>query len=105
MSALSIALTSEDGSTVLRLAGELDLGEQPRVITHLEDAVSRGQAVVVDLRELTFIDSTGIGVLLSGMRLASAASVPFRVVNATGLVKEVLVLTSVNDLLSGEGRR
>jgi stage II sporulation protein AA (anti-sigma F factor antagonist) len=48
---------------VLTLEGELDFGVEERARAALEDAC-RARVVVVDLRELTFMDSSGVHLLL-----------------------------------------
>ena len=47
----------------LRLSGELDLAAAPRLAAVLEDALASAWLVVVDLRDLTFIDSSGLAVI------------------------------------------
>jgi len=54
-----------DGAVVVRLAGELDLYNADRVREPLLDAAARDvDRLIVDLSELSFIDSTGLGVLI-----------------------------------------
>lgn len=48
----------------IRLSGELDLSSAPELDRVLEAAVEHGGAVLVDLSELTFMDSTGINAFL-----------------------------------------
>ena len=59
-----------DGSThVLALRGELDVATVPRLADPLRVAIAAGKtSVVIDLGELTFLDSTGLMVLLNGLR-------------------------------------
>jgi anti-anti-sigma factor len=49
----------EDGVPGFRLVGELDLSSVPTLTDALDELETEG-AVVLDLRELTFIDSSGI---------------------------------------------
>ena len=75
MPALDFALTLErraNGTTVLVLAGELDLYRAPEIERALVDAIEPewdpGQGarrVVVDLRAVTFLDSTTLALLLA----------------------------------------
>jgi len=62
-----------DGAVVVRLAGELDLYNAHAVREQLIAAAERGpERLVVDLSGLTFIDSTGLGVLIEARtRLAN----------------------------------
>jgi anti-anti-sigma factor len=61
-----------DGLSILSLVGELDLSTIPKVEPQLSEQVSSGSAVVVDLSRLTFIDSSGIGLLIKAHRAAEA---------------------------------
>ena len=56
-------LSIEQGRSI-RLSGELDMSSAPELDRVLEAAVEHGGAVLVDLSELTFMDSTGINAFL-----------------------------------------
>lgn len=56
-------LSIEQGGSI-RLAGELDMSTAPQLSEALDVAVEHGGAILVDLSELTFMDSTGINALL-----------------------------------------
>jgi anti-anti-sigma factor len=56
-------LSIELGRTI-RLAGELDLSNKSELDEVLQAAVEQGGAILVDLSELTFMDSTGINAFL-----------------------------------------
>ncbi|TQK45284.1 anti-anti-sigma factor [Streptomyces sp. SLBN-118] len=56
--------------TVLHVCGELDLMSSPTVRRHVHDAVAVGHRdVVLDLSEVLFCDSSGVGVLIAARRL------------------------------------
>jgi anti-anti-sigma factor len=55
----------DEGGGVLRLVGEFDVGTAPEVQARL--ATHRGPAIL-DLHEVTFIDSTGLRTLLGATR-------------------------------------
>ncbi len=56
-------LSIEQGGSI-RLTGELDMSTAPQLGEVLDAAVEHGGTILVDLSELTFMDSTGINVLL-----------------------------------------
>ncbi|MCD0482093.1 STAS domain-containing protein [Streptacidiphilus sp. ASG 303] len=67
-----LAVTSEerDGWTVLRVAGEIDLVSAATVRTRVHEAVAEGRRrLVLDLSEVQFCDSSGVGVLIAARRL------------------------------------
>jgi anti-sigma B factor antagonist len=63
-SPFSCHLHIADGVGRLRLAGELDMATAPKLERTLADALDAGcKRILVDLRELAFMDSTGLVVL------------------------------------------
>jgi anti-anti-sigma factor len=81
-----------DGSTRLTLRGELDLGSVPRLEAAI--AATRG-AVLLDLRALTFMDSTGVRVLLEAAQRGQVGIVA----PATGDVRTTIDETGIGPLL------
>ncbi len=56
---------TENGIFILTIDGELDLSSAPAVRDPLERAIAGGTSrVLIDMLECTFVDSTGLGVLL-----------------------------------------
>lgn len=65
----------EPGVGVVTAEGELDLSTAPRLKWALLDAFEGGSArLVVDLSDVTFIDSTALGVLVSVNRTPDLAA-------------------------------
>jgi anti-anti-sigma factor len=60
----SISISDRDGRAVVVIRGELDLATAPELDAAIQERLDRGQDVVVDLRELQFMDSTGLRVLV-----------------------------------------
>jgi anti-sigma B factor antagonist len=59
----------DERTHVIALRGELDVSTVPALAEPLRQAIATGKtAVVIDLSELTFLDSTGLMVLLNGLR-------------------------------------
>jgi anti-sigma B factor antagonist len=93
---LAVGVFEDAGDRVIRVGGELDLATVPTLEQELEEALRRPTgAVVVDLSDLQFIDSTGIAVLVQAMS-HNNGSVKLKFVpsRANG-VKRVLEMTGV----------
>jgi anti-sigma B factor antagonist len=90
----------EDGDAVtLSFRGELDLANSAATEEGLERALKNGAArVVVDLTELTFIDSTGIALFVQAKREDGDDRLLFRPSNSTA-VRRVLAVTGVDEWL------
>ncbi|MDX3854613.1 STAS domain-containing protein [Streptomyces sp. AK02-01A] len=67
--------------TVLHVTGELDVMTSPEVRQRVHDAVAAGRhEIVLDLSEVFFCDSSGVGVLIAARRLLHSCHGRFRLV-------------------------
>jgi len=91
----------DEGRAVrLVLAGELDLAVADRLRDAIERHSARAGAVVVDLRRLTFMDSTGLGTLLGAHGDAGRRGTDFAVICPDdGPVRRLFRLTDADSLL------
>jgi anti-anti-sigma factor len=90
-----------DGAVVLAVTGEVDMGTVQPLREAIADALERRGArnLVVDLDAVTFLDSTGISVLILGHRAANERGARYRVLNAHDMVRRVLDVTGVSEFL------
>jgi len=66
---LRLDVTERDGVAVLAVHGEVDVSTAPRLRQQLVELASSGHdRAVVDLEKVDFLDSTGLGVLVSGLK-------------------------------------
>lgn len=66
-----------DGVTLLSLGGRHDLLTAGELELAIADALRRGDAIVVDLRETSFVDSAVLQTLVSGRAMARSDDRPF----------------------------
>ena len=66
----SVWTTGPNGdSAVLRVAGEVDVHTAPTLRERLLDLVAKGAVhVIADMSRVDFLDSTGLGVLVGGLK-------------------------------------
>ena len=83
----------------VRVAGELDLLTAPRLESALREAQIHGRLVMLDTREVTFIDSAGVHAIERASKDFERGGV--RLVVATGpVVDRMLALAGVNEQIS-----
>jgi anti-sigma B factor antagonist len=88
-----------DGLTVIRLSGEVDLAMR-RAFEQIECvATERGEPVQIDVAELTFIDSSGLGFLAALAAAGRRLGRPPVVVGASRRVREGLDLGGLSSVL------
>ena len=86
--------------TVLELAGEVDLLTVSRLAAGLDDEVRHGDSdVIVDLRPVQFIDSSGLHVLLGAQRRLARQGRGLGIVCTPGPVLRVFELSRLLDTL------
>ena len=66
---LKIEVDEKDGVVLLKLNGEVDVYTAPKLKSRLVDLVDQGKfKIIVDLEEVDFMDSSGLGVLVGGLK-------------------------------------
>jgi anti-sigma B factor antagonist len=77
--------------------GELDLAGAPQLREALSDALSEGRVnLLMDLRSVTFIDSTGLGVLVGAGKKAYGLGGSMRIVCDNPRISKLLALTGIS---------
>lgn len=88
---------SEDGVLTVSLEGELDLATADRVRDPLEKAIEAGtRRIVIDMLSCTFIDSTGLGVLLHCAKRLEEENGGMALVCTDEQIKRLLELTMID---------
>lgn len=108
---LSITSETRGQATVVHVSGEVDVYTAPVLREHLDEHISAGRTdLVVDLGGVTFMASTGLGVLVGRLKLVRAATGTLRLVcsnerilsvfSITGLDKVFQIFPSVDEALA-----
>jgi anti-sigma B factor antagonist len=96
-----VEVHEQGAGTVVALSGELDLASSPALEEALERVFgSDHQVVVVDLRNLEFMDSTGLSIVVKAHQTVEDRDLRLYVVNGPPQVQRLLSLTGVADRVS-----
>lgn len=86
------------------VTGELDLGTASEFRNTIEPLAAESQLpLTLNLRELTYIDSTGIGILVSVLKIRQASSAPFTLQEVPPKIRRLLDMTGLTKFLTLEG--
>jgi anti-sigma B factor antagonist len=86
---------------ILAMAGELDLAAAPRVGATVDELLDVGfRRIVIDLRELRFLDSAGVHTLLSARERAEERGAVLSLVRGSRHVHSVFELTGVGSVFA-----
>lgn len=96
-----VEVRSEKRASVISVSGELDLASGGE----LEEALARAahsdvEQVIIDLRQLEFMDSSGLNILIKAHQRAEAAGQRFGLVKGAEQVQRLLSLTGVADRMT-----
>lgn len=95
--ALTITEKETHGVTVVKMAGRITLGEESNQLrTKLKELLSEGKTrLVLDLADVTYIDSAGLGTLVSGFTSAQNQGASLKLANLTKRFSEQLAITKL----------
>lgn len=97
---VSVATFEQGGVVTLALSGEFDIASADRVSDALTAAQpTGGERVVIDLRTLSFLDSTGLRTLLGAHFRAEEGGGRVSLVAGPGPVRQLLDLVQVGEVV------
>ena len=96
-----VTVDQQTGRCSVELSGELDLASAHRLRAVLVQ-LSPG-TVDMDVSKVTFVDSSGLAVIVAAHKRVSHLGGTLRVIGATGVVRRVFELTGLAFLLAEPG--
>jgi anti-sigma B factor antagonist len=111
---LDLKVRRQGGHAVLEVGGEIDVYTAPKLREKLIELVNEGSYhLVVDLEKVDFLDSTGLGVLVGGLKrvrnhdgslaLVCTQDKILKIFRITGLTKVFPIHDSVEEAIAGSG--
>ena len=102
---MNVTITAGDDYAVIRPEGRLTAPTVPQLRVAVDDLVAAGTArIVVDLSGTEFVDSSGLGALIGGLKAARLAGGDLRIAGVTEPVRRVLKLTNLDRVLREHAR-
>ena len=111
---MDLTLTTRDagGKTIVAVGGEIDVYTAPKLRDKITELVAGGvYDIVIDMEEVEFLDSTGLGVLVGGLKKVRAHDGSLQLVcnqdrllkifRITGLAKVFVIHDSADAALAG----
>ncbi len=97
---LTLSNTAQGERTIVHIGGEIDVYTAPVLRRRLDEPIMAGcRDLVVDLSGVTFLDSTGLGVLVGRLKMMRSHAGQMRVVGATDRVHKVFAITGLDRVL------
>jgi anti-sigma B factor antagonist len=94
-----VTLVELEGEAIVEVAGEIDIAAHGRLRDVIDEARAGGRRLVIDLSETTFMDSTGLRVLLEAWRDQTADGSEMVLRDPSPAVRTLFEVTRVSDAL------
>jgi anti-sigma B factor antagonist len=93
---LNLQVAQVEDATVLHLKGDVDARGAPMLREHLVDAIETGAGlIVVDLTDVLYVDSVGLGTMVGALKRANERGVRLRFVVTGSQIIKVLTITGL----------
>jgi anti-sigma B factor antagonist len=90
---------TQKNKNVLQLEGEIDLHVSPEVAESLQNMVAnKPKLLVVDLAKVTYMDSSGLAVLIEGMQNVQEYEGRFALVNVQESVQHIFEIARLDQV-------
>lgn len=97
---LNIEYIKEEGKDILFLNGEVDAFTAASLKEKLLEITEKGQNVIVlDMSHISYMDSTGIGVIIAGYKSASRNEGALIVRGLTARIKRLFDITGLSEIV------
>lgn len=98
---MQIEVREEEYAVVLVVNGRLTMKNSHELLLALKKSISQGAArILVQLGRVDYMDSSGVGVLITGMKLARKQNAVLGLVALTERVRQVLEMSGLLSLFS-----
>lgn len=97
---LEIGLSVEGSQSILSLSGEIDAYTAPKLKESLNPLTEQqGQEVIVDLENVNYMDSTGLGVFISALKSTKENDSKMKLVNIQDRVLRLFQITGLDEII------
>ncbi len=99
MATMTITSTTHEAWGLLAIDGELDLSTSPELRDALMALGTDHERIAIELRAVTFMDSTALGVIVAAMKRARERGGELALVGPNGSPRKVLSITALDQIV------
>ena len=98
---MNLQTVRKGGSLCFVLSGEIDESSAPALRQEMDEALSGGgfREVVFDMSAGSFMDSTGIGLLLGRYKRGRGRGIPMKILNPNPVCDKIFVLSGIYQVM------
>lgn len=98
---MDVELKQIRNTLVIKIVGELDLVIADKLRTQIDEKLSEGiiKNLIINMEKVTFIDSSGLGMIIGRYKKISAHNGKIFIVGAKPNVEKILYFSGINKLI------
>lgn len=97
---LTINIDEKNKQAIMTLKGEIDIYTAPKLKEQLNELVGESKAdVIVDLKGVTYMDSTGLGTFVSGLKHAKESDAKLKLIRANDRLIRLFQVTGLDSVI------
>lgn len=100
MQAMKLETKRNEDEIEIFANGEIDLNNIKDLEDLLNDVTKEGKNLIIDMADVRFIDSTGIGLLVKTYKVLKQENKSIEIRNAKGNVRKVFKITCLEDVFN-----
>ena len=93
-------MSSQDSAEIVTVRGDVDLATVGALRNELTGALARADTVILDLREVSFMDTQGLATVIEAEQASSRSGTRFVVVRAPATVHRLFDMIGLSDRLT-----
>ena len=96
---MSFNFIKDDGLVTLVMTGSVDINETDLIRSKINDQVTDDMPIIINASDVTYIDSSGVALLLYLKKISENKGVSFNIATASEAVQKVIKLAMLENLL------
>jgi len=99
---MNIEVINGENNTTLELTGRLESSTAPILQEKLMAQIETGMDICLDFKELQYVSSAGLRILLMGEKAAKSKDITMKIINVSADIMEVFEMTGFSNILKIE---
>ena len=97
---LTVEISDKEKDFEVYIKGEIDLNNINQIENILDEGIKQCKNIIIDMKDVRFIDSTGIGLLVKTYKALKSEGKTIEIRNAVGNVRKVFKITCLEDVFN-----
>lgn len=97
---LTVEISDKEKDFEVYIKGEIDLNNINQIENILDEGIKKDKNIIIDMKDVRFIDSTGIGLLVKTYKTLKSEGKTIEIRNAVGNVRKVFKITCLEDVFN-----